>query len=311
MARGTRNWAENKGGLTTFGEVRVLWMAALCLAAESRVTPKSEEIVKVLLAIVVEGPVSAAIARKQLAGQLSFCEPWLEELERRGGVAEGGEIKSGSMKGADGPSKDGEIRGNEMPEREALERLREKILVTGEDPGSRSSAAQELAEGICVSYAGLVLLHPFLVSFFSRLGLVIENGFANEAARERGVHLMQYLATSETEMPEYELIMAKALCAYPIETPVARTFEPTSEEIEEAGALLDACLSQWTVLQNTSRDGLRGSFLSRAGRLYRKEGRLRLEVEQSSIDVLLDYLPWNLSLVKLPWMQEMLYVNWR
>jgi hypothetical protein len=292
-------------------EVRVLWMAALRLAAEGGLTRTSVEIVKALLEAVVLGQVGAAVVREQLKGRVPFCEPLLEEIGRRGDAVAGVEIRDRRADITDREVKGGKLKGGENPKREALHRLTERILAPGLPEGAAGGVDPEIAEGIFVPYAGLVLLHPFLGAFFSRLGLVIDYEFVDEVARERCVHLLQHLATGETEMPEYELVMAKLLCAFPLEAPVARQFEPTAAELEEAGALLDACLSQWTVLNNTSREGLRGNFLNRAGKLYSKEGRLRLEVERSSIDVLLDYLPWNLSLVKLPWMQEMLYVNWR
>jgi hypothetical protein len=34
-------------------------------------------------------------------------------------------------------------------------------------------------------------------------------------------------------------------------------------------------------------------------------------VEKKGYDILLDYLPWGLGLVKLPWMNKPIYVLWR
>jgi hypothetical protein len=38
---------------------------------------------------------------------------------------------------------------------------------------------------------------------------------------------------------------------------------------------------------------------------------LRLQVEGKALDILLDYLPWTLSIVKLPWMKKLLHIEWR
>jgi len=35
-----------------------------------------------------------------------------------------------------------------------------------------------------------------------------------------------------------------------------------------------------------------------------------LYIEEKTIDILLDKLPWNLSIIKLKWMDEILTVHW-
>ena len=67
----------------------------------------------------------------------------------------------------------------------------------------------------------------------------------------------------------------------------------------------------WTVLMSTSPDGLREGFLQREGKLTLSDhGNWKLRVEQKSIDILLGYLPWGISMVKLPWMENLLVVEW-
>jgi hypothetical protein len=65
------------------------------------------------------------------------------------------------------------------------------------------------------------------------------------------------------------------------------------------------------MLKGTSIDGLRETFLQRNGKLFTKNDNLALQIEQSSIDMLLDHLPWNLGIIKLPWMKDLLKVEWR
>ncbi|HRF39189.1 MAG TPA: contractile injection system tape measure protein, partial [Saprospiraceae bacterium] len=70
-------------------------------------------------------------------------------------------------------------------------------------------------------------------------------------------------------------------------------------------------IDNWGALGSTSPDGLRGNFLVRDGKLTRTDlGRL-LQVEAQSYDLLLDRLPWGINMVKLPWMEDMLFVEWR
>jgi hypothetical protein len=45
--------------------------------------------------------------------------------------------------------------------------------------------------------------------------------------------------------------------------------------------------------------------------LTEKNGESLIRVEKNSIDILLDYLPWSLSMIMLPWRNELLRVDWR
>jgi hypothetical protein len=80
---------------------------------------------------------------------------------------------------------------------------------------------------------------------------------------------------------------------------------------EIAGDLLDAVISSWSILKNTSRDGLRQQFLQRPGKLIAKDDDWKLLVESNTIDILIDHLPWSVSRIKLPWMKQWLKVDWR
>lgn len=166
-------------------------------------------------------------------------------------------------------------------------------------------------EGVFARHAGIILLHPFLNSFFKRLEMVHDKEFANLMAHQKALHLLYYLSTGQKHPDEYELVIAKVLCAYPLQQPVETDIELTEMELNEANDLLIAAIVQWEVLKNSSAAALREGFLQRNGKLFSKSDKLYLQVEKSAIDVLLDRLPWNLSMIKLPWMNEMLRVEWR
>jgi hypothetical protein len=166
-------------------------------------------------------------------------------------------------------------------------------------------------EGIFVRNAGLVLLHPFLNTFFNRLLLIKNNGFPDPAGQQKALYLLHYLATGRTEAEEYELVIPKILCAYPLKKPVEKDIRISVKEKEEADQLLEEAIMQWEVLKNTSPSGLREGFLQRNGKLFSKNEKEYIQVETNSIDVLLDRLPWNLSIIKLPWMKQMIRVEWR
>jgi hypothetical protein len=166
-------------------------------------------------------------------------------------------------------------------------------------------------EGIFIPNAGAVLLHPFLKTFFSRLELIKGNDFINEHAKGTCLYLINYLVTGKCKAGEFELTIAKILCAFPLDLPVEPAEDFSAKYIHEADELLEAAIAQWKILKNTSKSGLREGFLQRPGLLFKKNGDYYLRVEKSSIDVLLDYLPWNLSIIMLPWMKNILRVEWR
>ncbi|WP_298892653.1 contractile injection system tape measure protein [uncultured Psychroserpens sp.] len=159
--------------------------------------------------------------------------------------------------------------------------------------------------------AGVVLIHPFLNSFFKNLNLLEENRFKDFKSQSKAVILLHYLATGENNPLEYEMVLPKFLCEMPANIPIDHTLSITDEEKEEANNLLVAVLEHWGALGSTTPDGLREGFLSREGKLDHEPTGWKLYVEHKTLDILLDRLPWNLSLIKLPWMKEILKVEWR
>lgn len=165
-------------------------------------------------------------------------------------------------------------------------------------------------EGQNAIYSGVVIIHPFLESLFKNLGYVEDGKFLNDATRERAVCMVLFLATGEEEFPEYELLIPKFLCGWPIDLPISRYLKLTESEKKECESVLSSCIQHWEALKKTSIDGLRNNFLKREGILKREEFGWSLYIEQKTIDLLLDKLPWNLSIIKLKWMDEMLTVHW-
>jgi len=167
------------------------------------------------------------------------------------------------------------------------------------------------ASGIAVQQAGLVLLHPYLPQLFARLGLVHERQFINEACRLQALFVLHYAATGQRSADEGELALHKFLVDWPLDHSIPASVPLSEAHYAQIDDLLRAVIAHWTVLKNTSIEGLRESFLARAGLLRTVDGVHELVVTSSAIDLLLDQLPWSISLVKLPWQSRPLHVNWR
>lgn len=165
-------------------------------------------------------------------------------------------------------------------------------------------------DAIYINNAGLVLLNPFIPTFFVKVGVMNGGKFISEEAQLRAVHLLQYLVDGSVSSPEHMLVLNKILCNLPIEEPVPAGITLTDAEKDVAAGLLNAVLANWDKMKNTSVDGLRGSFLIRAGSLIFKEDAWHLKIEQRGYDVLLQTLPWGIGMIKMSWMDKFLYVEW-
>lgn len=179
------------------------------------------------------------------------------------------------------------------------------------DEEAKRLAEPEEGEELYIKTAGIVLLHPFLAFFFEKLELVKNKEWVSEEAQRRAVLLLNYVVTKQNTAPEFMLPLNKILCGLEFSEPLEFEFEPTQQEIEFTESLLEAVVSRWTALKNTSPDGLRGAFLVREGKLTFTGTRWILRVDSKPFDMLLDKLTWSINIIKMPWMETLLMVEWR
>ena len=165
---------------------------------------------------------------------------------------------------------------------------------------------------VFIENAGLILLHPFLQNLFKATGLMEEDSFKNDLCKQKAVHLLQYLVNGEQQLPEFIMPLNKILCGFASEEHIDRFIQLEEAAIKEAGELLDAVITHWAVLKNTSATSLQQTFLQRKGKLSFNEtdGYWKLQVEKNAVDILLDKIPWGFAYIKLPWMLFPLAVEW-
>ncbi|HSF55307.1 MAG TPA: contractile injection system tape measure protein, partial [Algoriphagus sp.] len=168
----------------------------------------------------------------------------------------------------------------------------------------------DLDETILISNSGLVLTAPFLPFFFKGLGLVENKQFVSPESQNRAVLLLQALLDDSYEYEESDLLLNKILCGLEPTEPIQVRFSPTDIEKEEIKNLLDSMVSQWSALKSTSGASMAKGFFHREGSLKRTSKGHQLTVPRISIDILLNRLPWTISIIKLPWMNEPLFTEW-
>ena len=179
----------------------------------------------------------------------------------------------------------------------------ENVYLSGMDA---DTALQE----IYVENAGLVIVWPFMTHFFKTLSLLAEGNFVDNAARVRGVYLLQYLATGKEEFAEYLLPLNKLLCGWEMDEPIGPNYRLTDLEKSETHKLLEAIIGHWSALKRTSVEGFRTSFLQRNAVLIETMRHWLLRVERQPHDMLLERLPWGISMIRLSWVKKMLTVEW-
>lgn len=168
----------------------------------------------------------------------------------------------------------------------------------------------EAGETLYINNAGIVLLNVYAKRLFDRFELLDKKEFKSDEAREKAVYILQYLVSKDDQPEEHELLLNKVLVGMPLTVPLKFDIKITDEEKEICDGLLDAVIKNWTVLKNTSRDGLRTSFLLRNGSLKKEETAWNLRVEKKAYDILLNKLPWGYTMIHFPWMEIPLLTEW-
>lgn len=171
--------------------------------------------------------------------------------------------------------------------------------------------APDYTEQIYIANAGQVLASAYLPRLFAMLNLTEQNAFRDSTSAMRAVHLLQFMVNESVGSPEYQLVLNKILCGVKPDVPIERRIVITTEERQAIEGMLRSMIQHWKVVGNTSIAGLRESFLQREGRLRLQGDAWHLLVEPRAFDMLLDQIPWSFSTIKYPWMDRVLYVEWR
>jgi hypothetical protein len=196
-----------------------------------------------------------------------------------------------------------------------LTRLADRLAVPDPPHADRATETQDAAEretsaGLPAPNAGLVLLHPFLRPLFESLGLMQGRAFRSPAAQVRAARLLHAIATGEVAAEEPALVVPRLLCAVPDDLPLLADGPLSDADLAEGRGVLQAVLAKWQGIGRLSPEGLRETFLARPGVLTSLPDRPTLTVERSGVDILLDRLPWSLSLIALSWLPRPIRVDW-
>nr|WP_246506223.1 contractile injection system tape measure protein [Kistimonas asteriae] len=199
------------------------------------------------------------------------------------------------------------------PARASIQSLLHELEQTVQKPTSSIRQVSSLDDGLTED-AGLAVLWPHLPTLFGKLQLLTQSGtaFVNEAAQLRGMALLVAAAGIEYgEDKTPQCMTAALLTGLPAETSSDALPVVTEQETQAIENMLLAVIQQWPVLKSMPPAGLRTMFLQRHGLWDRCDSGWRLTVADQAQDVLLQGLPWPISIIRLPWLNDLLSIHWK
>lgn len=165
---------------------------------------------------------------------------------------------------------------------------------------------------IPVSNAGLILFNPMIETFFRNLGYTNESGhFKSFRHRIRAVHVLHAISGTKEKHDDHLLQLNKLICGISVMFPVDPGFRMDKREKDEVTSLIVSVVEHWKALKGTSVAGFQEAFVRRKGLLQKSQNDWILRVENKTIDILLDDLPWSINLLKYPWIPYVIYVDWK
>ena len=179
----------------------------------------------------------------------------------------------------------------------------------GNDANNLISTDDEGVE-VKIYNAGLILFWPFLTRLFEHISLLKNGAFINHESMNRAVYILQYLGYNDIDFPEYKLVLNKLLVGMLSQDHLIPFITLTDNEKESTQSLLKGLINNWEKVKNSTPEGIQETFLQREGILRFQTDKVRLVVEKKGVDILLESIPWNISLIKLAWMKMPIYVEW-
>ncbi len=161
-----------------------------------------------------------------------------------------------------------------------------------------------------INNSGLILLWPYLGRYLKTIGLVNNSKFISTIAQQKALYELEYILHDPKEFHEYDLVLNKVLCGIKITATIEMQLKTGPINPKAGSSLLRSAIKNWPLITNTSIEGFKESFLSRAGKLIEHEKHWQLVIDRKGYDVLLEQLPYSLNAVKLPWMNKAIYVEW-
>jgi len=163
-----------------------------------------------------------------------------------------------------------------------------------------------------LSNAGIVILWPLLPQLFSLLEFCQDGKFACDSARELAALSLDWLVWAEAETPPAaeRLSVNCLLCGVPADTTLPTRLSLTASQRQMIDDWLTAVSQQLPGGQKLGANDIRALFLQRSGEIVPETLPPQIRVQPEPFDYLLGDLPWPLTLISLPWLEQPLSLIW-
>ena len=206
-----------------------------------------------------------------------------------------------------------------IKENEILESIKDNSEIKPENesvstetiPQKNEEIHEELKQndGQYVQNAGLILIHPFIKTFFEHCNL-LDPKTQQLIDPELCAHLLHYIATGKTNAPEYDMVFEKFLCNIPMHQTINKHIKLSRKHKTQAKNVIESVQHNWNPMRKSSAALLQNEFFQRSGKLVVTDHDYTLIIERKAQDILLDQLGWGIGLVKLPWQEKFIFINW-
>lgn len=161
-----------------------------------------------------------------------------------------------------------------------------------------------------VSNAGLVLLWPLLPRLFAHMELIEEGQFPGDASRWQAVQSLHYLAWG-SDYPAVEIYpLNQLLCGIDPDVAMPDIIPLNEQQQQQIDAWLTGVGHQLPGWQKLALSDIRALFLQRPGEVVYNTDPPQIIVHEEAFDYLLADVPWPLTLVSLPWLEQPLTLIW-
>jgi hypothetical protein len=190
---------------------------------------------------------------------------------------------------------------------------KETSFLTDEEtyiPAGEIKPETELSKGIMASNAGLIILWPYLTRLFKKFDLIGDGLFRGEEEQIRAMFMLNYLAGNGSETSEEVMLVPKILCGADLDMPLAAEHVLPDKTKQECRVLLQSVIENWSAIGATSVRGLQETFLRREALIKQKNDSWVFSFERKGTDVLIDRLPYGISLILFKWINYNIHVLW-
>ena len=167
-----------------------------------------------------------------------------------------------------------------------------------------------VTKGLSVKNAGIVILNSYIPILFERLVFINNHKFGVSESQHRAVHALEYLSIGSDHYSDSAQSLNNVLCGMALSKPASESVEFSDDEKQLMDGLLKSAIAHWPAIGQSSVDGFRGNWLVRDGLLTEYDDKWELRVAKRSFDILLNKSPFSFSMIKYPWMEKPLHVNW-